>query len=382
MAIGPTTDKTPMSCLDKTPMTHQVDPLKKTSKYLGEGPIREAPAKPPLPKRGAISGGLSEWEKFSTTCRENIRHDSVLKLADEWAVSVESLYALEIGFDDQCQAYTFPMRNAQGQIVGVRRRFYKDSHSKRCVKGSSLGIFVPDGVTRANFQTIVEGESDTAAALTLGFAAIGRPGAMHCHREVVHFASHKLNACPCIVADNDESGCDGASLLAAALLEAGVPCQLLIVPEPHSDLRNWLKAGLNTEGLIKVIQAKEIDYPPGHPQGFAQTPNALIRRGLIAEVGTTAFSVLLCLDSFANGDGSCWPSREIVANLTRLSIRQVDRAKMILAKAGLLVWQRGGTGRANEYRVDLGPCRWVRNPHKIIPALLGAKRPLSRSENK
>ena len=351
---GRITDKTPMSLLNKTPMSHQVDTVKKTLKYLGKESL--------------------EWEEFSAKYRKNINQKSVLKLAQDWDVSPDSLYALGIGFDNQKQAYTFAMRNFQGQIVGVRRRFYKDSHSKRCVKGSKLGLFIPDGVSWSNVQMVCEGESDAAAALTLHFAAIGRPGAMHCQQEAVSFLNRKLNACPCIVADNDKAGRDGASLLAADLLEAGVPCRLLVVPEPHADLRDWLKAGLTTNKLVEAIEAQKVDYPPGHPPGFSQSPHAIIRRGLIAKIRRTDFAVLQCLGSFADENGQCWPGRDKVAELTGLSIRQVDRAKNRLAEARLIVWRRGGTARTNAYHIDLGPCKGAKKPHKVVPALEALER--------
>ena len=53
---------------------------------------------------------------------------------------------------------------------------------------------------------ICEGVCDTAAALTLGFAAVGVPGAGACNAEVLQWVRACPVACPCIVADNDEAG--------------------------------------------------------------------------------------------------------------------------------------------------------------------------------
>ena len=334
--------------MNKTAVSYQVDTLKKSIKSIGEESI--------------------SWEELSDKYRSNISPSSVLRLAEDWGVSSESLSALRVGFAEN--AYTFPMKNGDGAIVGIRKRPYKASHSKHGVQDSKLGLFIPESVSQANVQMICEGESDTAAAVTLGFAAIGRPGATVCQEDAVRFLSHKLNACPCIVADNNETGTNGAGLLAAALIEAGIPCRLLRVPNPYKDLRDWLKNGLTTPDLVASIEAQEISYPVGYPQGFSMIPHAFARRGLIARIGCRAFSVLMAIFSFANENGACYPDREKVAELTGLHVRTVDREKRELEKWGLLRWKRGSTNMANRYVLDLGPIKGRQLKYPVRPALL------------
>ena len=334
--------------MDKTAVSHQVDTIEKSKKYLG--------------------GESLSWKELSEKSRSNIGHSSALNLADDWKVSAESLYALGIGFAEH--AYTFPMRNAEGETVGIRTRQYKDSHSKHCLNGSHLGLFIPEGVTRGNVQMVCEGESDTAAAVTLEFAAIGRPGQTACLEEAVRFLSYKLSACPCVVADNSEDSENWAAMLTAALVEAGIPCRLLRVRDPYKDLRDWLTGGLTTKQLVKAIEAQEISYPPEYPQGFCMMPYALIRKGLMAKIGCSAFSVLECLAAFANKNGVCWPGREKVAELTGLSPRTVDRCKNELKECGLLRWKKGKTNRANVYAIDLGPIKGSLMKYLVRPALL------------
>ncbi len=341
-----------MTRMDKTPVSHQVDTPKQTIKSLG--------------------GESLSWEELSKKYESNISPSSVLDLARDWAVSPESLRALGIGFAEH--TYTFPMRNAEGEVVGIRTRQYKDSHSKHCVTDSHMGLFIPEGVTRANVQMICEGESDTAAGVTLGFAAIGRPGQSACQEEVVRFMRHKLSACPCVVADNSKDSENWAGMLAAALVEAGIPCRLLRVRDPYEDLRDWLTKSLTTAQLVEAIEAQEITYPPEYPQGFCMMPNALIRKGVMAKVGLSAFSVLLALASFADKDGVCWPDREHVAELTGLHVRTVDRLKRELEKWGLLRWKRGSTNMANVYAIDLGPIKGSRMNYPVRPALAVPRR--------
>lgn len=77
---------------NETAVSYQVDTVKKSIRDIGEEYI--------------------SWENLYKKFRSNISQTSVLKLAEDWAVSPSSLYALSIGFAEH--AYTFPMRNADG----------------------------------------------------------------------------------------------------------------------------------------------------------------------------------------------------------------------------------------------------------------------------
>ncbi len=70
--------------------------------------------------------GVINWKEASKSYQKQIRAQSISMLAEAWSVSEDSLRRLEIGFDKF--AYTFPMRNWQGEIVGIRRRPYKEIH--------------------------------------------------------------------------------------------------------------------------------------------------------------------------------------------------------------------------------------------------------------
>ena len=45
----------------------------------------------------------------------------------------------------------------------------------------------------------------------------------------------------------------------------------------------------------------------------------------------------------------------------------IDRCRAILRGAGLLTWKRGGTKRANEYKVNLGPCKGSKRRYIVRP---------------
>lgn len=178
----------------------------------------------------------TQWEKLQETYRNNL-NGQLAVTAKELGVSEESLGALGIGWDGE--AATFPMRNAAGQIVGIRRRW--SNGKKKSVTGGREGIFIPDRwPTDAIY--IVEGPTDAAALLTLGVSVIGRPHclgggveieAMACSRRVV-----------AIIADNDAPGLRGANILAKRL-----NARVISPPEEIKDARQWLAKGMRRQDL-------------------------------------------------------------------------------------------------------------------------------------
>ncbi len=175
-------------------------------------------------------------------------------LADSLGVSVESLKRLNIGWDGK--AYTFPMSNDFGKIIGIRRRF--PSGRKVSIKGSKTGLFIPSGLHTNSLLLICEGASDTAAALDLGFAAIGRP---NCNSKVEMTANLVKGRMVVIVGDNDKVGHTGSKRLARILSLFCPSVRIVYPPGGTKDLRQWLKAGLSKvilQELIKKIKPIEI----------------------------------------------------------------------------------------------------------------------------
>jgi hypothetical protein len=314
-----------------------------------------------------VEDGESLGEGISLETRQDefvraLSENSLRNYACGLGVNEKSLRALGIGFGSY--AFTFPMRQG-GRSVGFRQRT-RDG-SKLALAGGHLGLFVPENVTGGNCRIITEGESDTAAALTLGFSAVGRPGAMSAPALVIDFFRPFPTACPCIIGDNDENGLKGVENLAVAMATAGIACRKLFPPSPHKDLRDWLALGqLTADTLAAAIDAAEVIYPAGWTPGFFPVPNAPLRRGIIAKVGEGPFCLLCLLASFNRGNGNIFPERETLAGLLGKTVSTVDRYKKVLERAGLLKWRRGHTGRCNEYRVDFGPCKEIRPRKKKI----------------
>jgi hypothetical protein len=312
-------------------------------------------------------------------------------------VSAEALRRLGIGYDTG--AYTFPMMNARGETIGIRKRAYDNPTQKYAADGSTNGLFMPSaktpsrnpplksssclqasswgragasadsaqargqvasGLRAASVEVICEGESDLAAALTLGFEGIGRPGAREGTKETVALFRGCLTACPCITGDNDPTlaGQEGAETLAEALVAAGVPCRILTPPADFNDLRDWHTRGnLTAAALRAAIDRRPVRWPHDDPPGFVQIPNRVLRLGLTAGIGAGPFALACLLLSFYMPGGKVYPPREVLAARLGVTVGTVDRWKRVLERHGIVEWQRGGTGRANAYRVNFGPVR-------------------------
>ena len=93
--------------------------------------------------------------------------------AAELGVSPDSLRALRVGFNS---ALCFPEHDERGHVTGICKR-HRDG-AKKVGRGQKRGCNVPVGF-KADGATVLcdEGASDTAAMVTMGLTAVGRPSA-------------------------------------------------------------------------------------------------------------------------------------------------------------------------------------------------------------
>lgn len=164
-------------------------------------------------------------------CRADLIEARLVALAERLHLSPASLRSLGVGWHDERRAFTFPMRDATGRIVGIRTR--DGDGGKRCLAGSRLGLFLPDApaTVATGWQLICEGESDAAAARDLGFDAVGRPGCEACRGLVVEYvARQSMDALMAVVADADGPGQRGGHALAGAIAASGRRVRVLTLP--------------------------------------------------------------------------------------------------------------------------------------------------------
>lgn len=184
-----------------------------------------------------------DFEAFFRKSFERAENGLRSKLAALLSVPEPMLRLLGVGWDGAC--WTFPMQLA-GRVVGITRR--PPTGRKRSVVGSHWGHYCPVDapVGREDPLLIVEGPTDCAAAMAMGYAAIGRPSCRGLVQETVSVARGRAVV---VVGDPDppkgpqnrSPGREGAEELAMALVR---PCRSVrVVYPPAQDLRDWYAAG-------------------------------------------------------------------------------------------------------------------------------------------
>ncbi len=171
---------------------------------------------------------------------------ALAKLAAELGVGVEALRRLHVGWDGV--AWTFPMGDAAGCVVGIRRRL--PDGRKLSVRGGREGLFIPAGLPSNGPLLLPEGPTDTAALLGLEFAAVGRPS---CVGGVLLACELARGRPALVVADADEPGQRGAGHLARVLRAHCPSVRIITPPDGVKDARAWVSAGATRKDVQRTI---------------------------------------------------------------------------------------------------------------------------------
>jgi hypothetical protein len=146
------------------------------------------------------------------------------------------------------------MRDGIGNYIGIRIRH--ESGKKWSELGSHSGIFIPKSRPKP-LALIVEGPTDCAAALTLGYYAIGRPSCSGGVQHLVTAIGKLRTQRAVIVADNDKPGIEGAKMLQEFL-----PIPSCVIVLPVKDIREFVKMGSNKKMLEDIISSVTWSVPP------------------------------------------------------------------------------------------------------------------------
>lgn len=144
------------------------------------------------------------------------------------------------------------MRDADGAICGVRCRM--TDGTKFAVPGGREGLCVPDYLGDLDPLLICEGATDTAAALTLGFDAIGRPSCAGGVKLVALCVVRHNVKRVVIVSDSDPPGQRGAADLARELVRYVHDVRLIQPPDGVKDLRQWHNRGATRADVQHLIE--------------------------------------------------------------------------------------------------------------------------------
>ncbi len=176
---------------------------------------------------------------------DNTSDMDIERLASALGVSPLALRALGC-VRYQCTTYAFPMRDGKGGIIGIRLRNLNGA--KWAVEGSHNGLFIP--TNKATPRCLIcEGPTDTAAALSIGAFAIGRPSCSAGVLQIVEAVRRLRIQEVVIVSDCDEAGMRGAITLT---LHLSVPCCILVLP--CKDMRQFVNQGGDVSTLDALVK--------------------------------------------------------------------------------------------------------------------------------
>ena len=181
-----------------------------------------------------------------------ISDDNLRALSESLSVSRESLARMFVGWSGTHNGATFPMFRHKRRVIGIRIRTM--TGKKFAVKGSKQGLFLPKDwrTQKTKGVLICEGPTDTAAALDLGFSAIGRPSCLGGTALITEAVSSRRVV---IIADDDGPGMDGAVRLKKHL---SVFCpQVQIITPPCKDMRDWVKSGATKQDVVDAINGAD-----------------------------------------------------------------------------------------------------------------------------
>ena len=210
----------------------------------GHHQVRRVSVAPPASK-------LSNWKNVQAELLTDGMERSGLRnaLAVYLGVMSSHLFMLGIGWHKGHKAWSFPMYDHNLKVVGIRLRH--PNGDKRAIKGSSDGVFATlNRVADLDGSLFIcEGPTDTAAVMKLGiYKVIGRANCRANTGTIKHLA---VDQDVVIVADQDEPGQQGATLLGNAL--QGIAKSATIVTPPSKDIRTWVKAGATTTQFMELV---------------------------------------------------------------------------------------------------------------------------------
>ena len=186
------------------------------------------------------------WAEVLEEWRKKYKDIGLDGMAHSLGVSAASLKALGCQLTPKWQTYGFPMRNGSNHIIGVRLRNLDGK--KWAWPGSHNGLFIPQS-NMDGCLYIVEGPTDTAAAITMGVRAIGRPSCMGGVDLILEYIRVNNIKRVVIVGDVDKDVIRNGKLqpnpgtVGASTLSIHLKVSHCVLLPPTKDMRSFLNQG-------------------------------------------------------------------------------------------------------------------------------------------
>lgn len=234
--------------------------LRWLASFLGVMHGHHAPrhhAIPPSDRRRRRDVG-DRFAMLAMVARSNLTPEGLATCAAWLGLPADPLRRLGVGWSPSHQATTWPMRDAEGNVIGIRLRCPKTAR-KWALPGSSAGlIFDPEGfIEPIDRLWVCEGPTDAAALLSIDLHAVGVPSAGGSADLLVALARRVRPREVAIVADGDEAGQRGALRLRDGLLIVA-PVRMMTPPIGIKDPRAWVGEGADRASIERVADAAPV----------------------------------------------------------------------------------------------------------------------------
>ncbi len=233
---------------------------RKPQDLTGPGP---GPGSNPISTSEAAPAPAPDLEAMAAAAERSVSPTALQGFARGLGLTVEALRRLRVGWLASHRAWSFPMTDAAGAVLGIRLR---RGGAKFSVTGGHDGLFLPEGLDINGARLVIcEGPTDTAALLDLGFSAAGRPSCTGGVSLLIDLAKQRRPAEIDIFADRDAPkpdggapGLRGAETLAAALVPYVAAVRIATPPDGIKDARAWKQSGATAADVAAVIDAAPI----------------------------------------------------------------------------------------------------------------------------
>jgi hypothetical protein len=202
------------------------------------------------------TGTEVDFAKLADEFQQAARPEDVAALAECLGLSAEGLGRLRVGWSKRNSAWSFPMVDVDGNVLGIRLRL--PDGRKLAVPGGHEGLFIATDLDLAERVLICEGPTDTAALLDLGFPAIGRPSCTGGAKLLVDLVEQRKPREVVIVADGDLPDQRGAQSLAVVLVAYAAAVRIITPPVGIKDARAWKLAGATAVDVQAAIDAAAV----------------------------------------------------------------------------------------------------------------------------
>lgn len=193
-----------------------------------------------------FEGMMQRWETTPAALRS---------FSKSLGVDVTSLKQLGARWCAEKTAWAFPMHDERRRVVGIR--FRTEDGNKFAASGSRSGAFIPSGLDSDSTLFVCEGPTDTAAALSIGLQAVGRPSCTGASDIIAAMLQAGKRRKVVIVADNDNPGWVGAKQLRDRIIGVVKSVSIIVAEPPHKDMRAWVRSGITEIDVLAKVHDVE-----------------------------------------------------------------------------------------------------------------------------